>query len=53
MPNDIYIHPTPAEQRLLERKAAGYGVSVDEFIAWALRQALAKTDKELQLIIKH
>ncbi|WP_286707801.1 hypothetical protein [Psychrobacter sp. UBA2514] len=53
MPNDVYIHPTSAEQRLLERKAAEYGVSVDEFVAWALRQALAETDKELQLIIKH
>ena len=40
MPNDVYIHPTPAEQRLLERKAAEYGVSVDEFVAWGLRQAL-------------
>lgn len=27
MPNDVYIHPTPAEQRLLERKAAEHGVS--------------------------
>lgn len=53
MPNDVYIHPTPAEQRLLERKAAEYGVSVDEFVAWGLRQALTETDKELQLIIKH
>ena len=53
MSNDIYIYPTPVEQLLLERKAAEHGVSVDEFIAWALRQALAETDKELQLIFKH
>ena len=52
MSNDIYIHPTPVEQRLLERKAAEHGVSVGEFIAWALRQALAEKDKELQLIVK-
>ena len=53
MPKNVYIHPTPEEQRLLERKAAEQGVSVDEFVSWALRQALAKTDKELQLIVKH
>lgn len=53
MPNDVYIHPTPAEQRLLERKAAEHELSVDEFVAWSLRQALAKTDKDLKLIVKH
>lgn len=53
MPSDIYIYPTPAEQRLLEQKAAARGMSIDEFVAWALRQALADTDTDLQLIIKH
>lgn len=50
---DIHIYPTPAEQRLLESKAAEHGISVDEFVAWALRQALAETNKDLQLIVKH
>lgn len=50
---DVNIYPTPVEQLLLERKAAEHGVSVDEFVAWALRQALAKTDKDLKLIVKH
>lgn len=50
---DVNIYPTPAEQSLLERKAAEHGVSVDEFVAWALRQALAETNKDLQLIVKH
>ncbi|WP_201585251.1 hypothetical protein [Psychrobacter sp. HII-4] len=53
MPNDIYIHPTPAEQRLLEQQATARGMSINEFVAWALRQALADTDTDLQLIIKH
>lgn len=53
MPKDVYIHPTPEEQRLLESRAASRGMSVDEFVAWALRHALAETDTDLQLIVKH
>lgn len=53
MPNDVYIHPTPAERRLIEQQAAARGISVDEFVAWALRQAMAETNTDLQLIIKH
>lgn len=50
---DVEIYPTPAEQRLIERRAAERGMSVDEFVSRALRLALAETDTDLQDIIKH
>lgn len=53
MPRDIYLYPTAAEQRLLAQKAAEYGMSLDEFIAWLLRQALNETDSNIRDIVKH
>ncbi len=53
MPRDINIYPTPAEQQLLAQKAAEQGMSMDEFVAWLLRQALNDTDNSIRDIIKH
>lgn len=53
MPHDINIYPTPAEQRLLAKKAAEYGMSIDEFVAYVLRQALTETSTNIRHIIKH
>ncbi len=53
MPRDINIYPTAAETRLLEQKALEQGMSVDEFVAWLIRQALTKTDADLKNIVKH
>lgn len=53
MPRDINIYPTPAEQRLLSQKAAEYGMSVEEFVAYVLRQALTETNTSIRHITKH
>lgn len=53
MPRDINIYPTPSEAQLLERKALEHGMSVDEFVAWLIKNALTETNSDLQNIIKH
>lgn len=51
--HDVYIYPSPEEQRLLEQKASEHNMTVDDFVAWLLRQALNHTDQQIRQIVKN
>ena len=51
--HDVYIHPSPEEQQLLQKKAAEKGMTIEEFVAWLLNQALTQADTQVRHIVKN
>lgn len=51
--HDIMIYPTPHEQRLLQQKADEHGMSVDEFVAYLIRQAITQSTTTIRNIVKN
>lgn len=51
--NDIMIYPTPHEQRLLQQKADEYGMTVQEFIAYLIREAITQSNTKIKAIVKN
>ena len=51
--NDIMIYPTPHEQRLLQRKAAEHGMTVQEFVAYVIREAINQSTVKIKTIVKN
>ena len=50
---DIMIYPTPHEQRLLQQKAAEHGMTVQEFVAYVIREAINQSTVNIKTIVKN
>ena len=51
--NDIMIYPTPHEQRLLQQKAAEHGMTVQEFVAYLIREAINQSTVKIRTMVKN
>ncbi|WP_156623568.1 hypothetical protein [Faucicola atlantae] len=49
--NDVIIYPTPHEQRLLQQKADENGMTVQEFIAYLIREAIGQSTVKIKTLV--